>query len=441
MSGSARATKSRPELVRLEGSPTEVGRTFGQVNARDVAADMKRFYRSVRTDEKISAQKLLKAGEYYISLVRRYAPHWLQEARALAAAAGVDVERYIICQGAKYRGINRPQCFTYYSAPNVNSENVTLFHKNRDSLGPQSAYVKGVRVPGKQVYRFMAIGDTADMGTSMALNENGLAVAADVGAKDPHPRRRGMMNTDLMRIIVERSGDADEALDLLREFHRDKVYAGGKVKTNWMLADRRGNGVRIYQSRDQLLVKTSAGGFLVMRDADPRGRLVKRVLSRHRGKVTSRLLNQLSRQEPVLNRHNISAFTAVIPPGQTDLFGYAHFAVNHAGKTLYVPLYMGVTAVPRILVDGTLFRLSNEHPFGEDLFRRCKKQDADLEEFEEEMDLDRAHMERVARQVLRRQGKRAARQVLTQGCLRFARRAERILRLLRRGSGPSSDWG
>ena len=426
---------SRPseEMICLDGSPRQVGRAFGRVNARSAAADVKRFYRSLRTEEKIPVQRVMKEGKCYLRLVRRYAPHWLNEARALAQAAGVDAERYIIYQGAKYRGINRGECFTYYSAPNVNAGKVTLFHKNRDNRArPQCAYVKGVRVAGRRIYRFMANADTMDMGTMMALNEKGLAVAADTGGPDPHPRWRGMMNPEVMRVILERAADVDEGLEILREFHRDKTYAGGKIATNWMLADHRGKGLRVHQTHERLVLKRSARDFMVMRDADARGRLVKRVLSRNRGKITWGLLNQLSRRRPVLQDTNVSAFTAVIPDRQIDLFGWANFAVSNAGTTLYVPLYMGVTATPRVLVDGTLFALSNKQPYGRDLFAKSEKRKVDMEQLEEDMDADRACMEQAARLALRREGRRAARLVLTDGCLRLAGRAERILRLLRR---------
>jgi hypothetical protein len=197
-----------------------------------------------------------------------------------------------------------------------------------------------------------------------------------------------------------------------------------------MLADRRGAGLRVYQFHEEIVTKQAANGLLVMRDEDERGDLVKKTLSRRRGRVTSGLMNWLSRQQPVLAASNVSAYTAVIPPRQTELFAYAWFALNSAGKVLYVPLYMGVKATPRPLVDGTLFRLSNRHPFGANLFAECSKQGVDLEAFEQEMEEDRANMEVVARQTLKREGEDAARQVLTDGCLRFARRVERVLRLL-----------
>jgi hypothetical protein len=308
---------------------------------------------------------------------------------------------------------------------------VTLLHKNRDNVArPQCAHLKGIEVAGRRIFRFMANGDTSDMGTMMALNEMGLAIVADTGAPDPHPRQLGMMNTDTMRIIAESAADVDEALELFREFQKNRVYAGGKIGTNWLLADRRGRGLRLYQFHEALLEKRPEDGLLVMRDEDARGILVKKALSGRRGRITAGLFNKLSRQKPVLAPSNISAYTAVIPAEQTEIFSYAYFALGQAGKTLYVPLYMGVQATPRSLVNGSFFRLSTTHPFGENLFERCQAYKIDLDEFEQDMEEDRANMESVARHVLQREGQDAARRILTEGCMRFARRVEHTLRHL-----------
>ena len=291
---------------------------------------------------------------------------------------------------------------------------------------------------GRPVYRFAANADTSDMGAMMALNERGLAVVADMGVPDPHPRQRGMMNPEILRLLVERSADVDEALELLREFHRERVYAGGKIATNWLLADRHGRGLRVYQSHEELVVKRAeTGGFLVMRDADPRGDLVAGEFRRSAGRLTSGVFNRLSRQAPVLVSSNVSAYTAVIPAERPDLFAYATFAVANAGQVLYVPLYLGASAVPRSLLDGTLFRLAMAHPFGADLFARCRERGVDLDQFESDMEADRANLDAAARQALTREGEAQARLLLTQGCLRFTRRAEQMLRVL--GGGVTSN--
>ena len=396
--------------ICLEGTPEEVGGAFGAANAADIRAEVEGFLDGQDRDA------ILAATIHHRSLVECYAPHWLDEAAALAKAAEVNADDYLACQGAKYRGINRPECFTYFSAPAHNVDRVTLFHKNRDNADrPQTAYVKGLLVRGRDAFRFAATGDTTDMGTMMGVNEKGLA--ADMGAPDPNPRFRGMMNPDLMRLILEQATDLDDAQAMVRRFHEEKAYAGAGVATNWMFADRSGRAARIVQFHESLEETQDEDGLLAMRD-DDRGNLVLGTLRKADGAVTPQLMNQLSRAEPIIAESNISAMTAVIPSSDVDLFAYAEFAVCHAGRTVYVPLYLGCSASPRSLVDGTLYRLS---------IGQRKDLGATSVDFEADLDADRQGFEREARRAMELAGREAARKVLTDGCLGTAERARRYL--------------
>ena len=395
------------ELVCLEGSPIAVGRAFGQANASDIRAEVEAFLCSGPPRDAI-----LRAADHYRSLVEQYAPHWLDEAAALAQAAGVRPEEYVAYQGAKYRGVNRADCFTYFSAARHNAGRGTLFHKNRDNVHrPQAAYVKGLEVSGRSIFRYAATGDTSDMGTMMGLNERGLAAAADVGAPDPKPRFRGMMNPDVMRVILEQAAGVDQAHDMLKKLHADRAYAGGNVATNWMFADATGRALRVYQCHESLHADPDRDGLHVMREADERGKLVLSTLAGAKGSATPALMNRLSRTPPVLCDGNVSAMTAVIPASQVDLFGYAHFAVSNAGRTVYVPLYLGAGATPRGLLDGSLYRVSTARADGFGLA---------AEEFESRLDAERSSIEAAARAALGDAGRDAARQALAEGCAKLA---------------------
>ena len=401
------------DLVRLDGPPAEVGRAFGEMNAADIRGGVEAFFSEMDRDS------ALRATAAYRAIVQRLAPHWVEEAEALAGAAGVGAEEYLAFQGAKYRGINRGECFTWFSAAGRRRGGATLFHKNRDNRDrPQCAYVKGLTVPRGTVHRFAATADTSDMGTMMGLNEKGLAAAADTGARDPDPRFAGMMNPDLMRLILEQASDVDEAAAMLREFNAERIYAGGGIGTNWMFADVSGRALRVNHFHESLVETRDENGLLAML-AEARGELALNTLAEAEGETTAHTMNRLSRTPPILSDGNISAMTAVIPDSRTDVFGYAWFAPFHAGRTVYVPLYLGVAATPRALADGTLYRLSKQLPPGVG---------AAAEPFEEELDAERAGAEAAARAALRKSGPEACRQALTSACLRLARRAEDYLR-------------
>lgn len=392
---------SQNPLVSLEGTPAAVGKAFGEANGSDIRAGVTSYF-----DDPARHADALAATEFYRKIVEDYAPHWLEEVAALAEAAGVDPVDYLAYQGSKYRGINRPECFTYVSMPKRSDGGVTIFHKNRDNRArPQSAYGKGLTVSGRTIYRFIATGDTSDIGTMMGLNEKGLAAAADTGYPDPHPRHRGMMNPDLMRLILEQAADVDDAYAMIKDFQAAGIYAGGKHATHWMFADSRGNVLRVAQYHQSLEEAHPQDGLLAMRE-DERGNLVMSAMAS--GAVTPQLMNRLSRTAPVLATSNISAMTAVIPSTQVELFGYAQFAVFHAGRTIYVPLYLGASATPRVLLDGTIYHRSTGKPEGFGLAS---------EAFEAELDAQRAQIEAAARAET---DVEAARRILTEGCLQLA---------------------
>ena len=390
------------EMVSLEGSPAEIGRVFGTVNGVDIRSEISGYSSGKSRD------KLLKATETYRGIVERIAPHWLEEAAALARAAEVDAELYLAYQGAKYRGINTPECFTYFSPPRRNEVNQTLFHKNRDNRDrPQCAYVKGSR-PGESLYRFVATGDTSDIGTMMGLNEKGLAAAADTGAPDPSPRYIGMMNPDLMRLILENASCVAESCKMLEDIHQQGIYAGAKVATNWMFADAAGKVARIVQYSDSLDFTHDQDDTLAMRE-DDLGNLVMGALGKAEGSVSPELMNRLSRTEPVLAKTNISAMTAVIPQSHPELFGRAQFTVYKADRTVYVPLYLGALATPRSLLDGSFYRRSKTTP-----------PDWSPDTVETRLEARRSDVELSARAALASDGPGAAREVLTRGCRELA---------------------
>lgn len=423
-------SQSRPDSVSLDGTPAQVGAAFGAVNGPDIRRGVDAYFRAMQDERQRGPDAVRAAGEVYLRLLERHAPHWLTEAAALARAADVDPERYLLYQGAKYRGINRPDCFSWTVGGEHTASGCTLIHKNRDNTArAQCAYLKAVQVRGRRCYRFLANGDTSDLGLMMAVNEKGLAAVADQGHKDPQPRWRGMMNPDILRLIVEQAADVPEALALLQDIQAQGLYAGGDIATYWLFADRHGHGLRVYQFHERMTRTTRRRAVLVMRDQDPRGALVRRAIAAARGSIDAPLMNRLSRQDPVLAASNISCFTAAMPSRHADLFTYAWFAVNNARNTIYVPLYMGVTATPRGLLDGTLSEDSMRPAASPALRDELTAVGLDLEGIEDDLEAERGLIETAARQALAASGRDAARAVLTAGCQRLARRAGALLRL------------
>ena len=65
----------------------------------------------------------------------------------------------------------------------------------------------------------------------MMVNEAGLAGSADMGAPEPQPRGRGLMNPWGLRHIAERASTCAEALEIVCEWNDRGWYAGGRRAT------------------------------------------------------------------------------------------------------------------------------------------------------------------------------------------------------------------
>jgi hypothetical protein len=71
-------------MVRLGGSPAEVGRTWGEMNKMTIAHDLDVHYLKEAAAAGISEDVLIERSRAFVRIVQQVAPHWLEEARAVA---------------------------------------------------------------------------------------------------------------------------------------------------------------------------------------------------------------------------------------------------------------------------------------------------------------------------------------------------------------------
>jgi hypothetical protein len=91
--------------VELTGSPLQIGRRWGALNARAIADDLEEYYSAPAEKAGLPRVELIRRSEKFVSLARDLAPHWLDEAQAVAQAAGVEPELYLAFVGSVYRSI------------------------------------------------------------------------------------------------------------------------------------------------------------------------------------------------------------------------------------------------------------------------------------------------------------------------------------------------
>jgi len=341
----------------LTGTPDELGRLWGKINAADIRAHLDQFLELAHTQHGLDAEELVRRAEPYCEMMGELAPHWLIEARAAAEAAQVEVPLYHAFLAGKYRGLLfHEECTSYAAVGSATADGRPLFHKNRDNvLRPQSFYRKHTLGAGREVLPFIAVGDTSDMGVMMAVNAAGLAGSADQAGREPRPHFRGLMNPYGLRLIAEQATTCEEAVEIVRSMTRSGFYAGGDIITRWTFADCSGTAMTVFNTHDECTVEqhTVDGAiWTVQREG------LAQLLESRRGTLTAADMNEASRLPGVCVPGNCSSMTVAIDPREPQTFTCAWAALGPANRTAYFPLYMARAGTPRAYLDGSVFRYS-----------------------------------------------------------------------------------
>lgn len=342
--------------ITLAGSPAEIGRLWGENNAPAIREDMQGHYLQPAAQAGLGRDELLRRSDKFLSLAQEFAPHWLEEGAAIAAAAGVDAQLYLAFVGSVYRGIWRgEECTSYAVSPDYTQEGRIFFHKNRDNVPRrQCAFLLAPGVPG--VNKFIAVSDASVISCMMMVNERGLAGSADVGGlAEDRPRFRGWMNTALLRYIAERAADCAQALAIIEQFVGAGHYAGGdRWGTHWLFVDR--HGMILEVSHNSSRVEHRYHRAKVYFSAD-RGEAVRR-LQQAPEPIDFATFHNVSRDPSICFAQSISGMSVQISRDWPALLSAAW--VTMPARSLAFPLLMGGERTPRVLLNGEVDRAGRE---------------------------------------------------------------------------------
>ena len=237
-------------MVRLAGTPEQIGTIWGEMNKEIISSDIEAAYVKRATAAGISRKSLLERSAASVRIIQEIAPHWLEEARAIARAAGVPEDLYIAyLDGAvrsRFLHEDPEECTSYAVSPNHARDGAIMFHKTRDNRDmPQAVYI--VESSLEEINKFIAVSNaTGILGFSMMVNEKGLAGAGDYPANrkkdsstlhlEPAPNKfRGVMSGTILRHIAERASNCAEALAIIEDCVAKGWYSGGNVGgTHWL---------------------------------------------------------------------------------------------------------------------------------------------------------------------------------------------------------------
>jgi hypothetical protein len=364
----SRAVAGEVAMIRLAGTPQEVGKTWGEINKRVILQRMDVEYLKKASVAGISEDALIERSQAFLRIVREIAPHWLEEARAIARAAGVREDLYLSFIGTQPRGLFLHECTSYAVARAHAQDQAIFFHKNRDNVDcEQAAYVLESSVKG--VNKFIAVCNASAIACCMMVNDKGLAGCADYPVEwtrkdDPaalrpeqaEPRYRGMMNTSALRHVAERASDCGEALKIIEDLVKKGYYAGGKVNgTHWLFVDREGVILEISNNADHVMSKVHTQKVYFSRFD---GSAAARRLRDADRPIDFHLFHNVSRDPSICLDTSISGMTVQIDPAHPETLTCAWISLP--AWSVSVPLWMGQTKTPACLLNGEAYALGKK---------------------------------------------------------------------------------
>ena len=174
----------------------------------------------------------------FLAHVRKYAPHWEQEAldidRQFGVAPGSSMDA--LCFGCPVPQTDH-ECTSWIVMPEFTGGKQLHLHKNRDANSRHLTILQ-VASPGKHAWTGM--GNTGSFTPTMGVNDSGLAIAMNSGEKTAVKNEGGFTTPALARILLEECQTAKEALALLETMIADKAYRHGDRGSIWFIADAKG---------------------------------------------------------------------------------------------------------------------------------------------------------------------------------------------------------
>ena len=377
------------ELIRLEGDAAGIGRTLGGVWAGALAADTDAFFARM-ADSGLDATFLIAEGGEYGRRLRDVAPHMLVELEATAEAAGVAAARFRAYMGLKYvmpaqvyaarewveplRPLPPHGCTSFMATGTASGVPANLLHKNRDYRKlPQAAHVKALT----GTRRVLGAGDVGDVGLCHGLNDAGLAGKMNSGDRIERPLRHSLSTTEVLRLVLETCATCEAALRALRELSAAGLISDGVGGCIWLFADRE-RGLIVEETpftlvwefvEDAVAARGNAFKRLGYAPGEPerpdagRYHTALRTMRALASAATPADLNRLSRNTddqptPVCNGGTNSATTSVLP-FDAAVAPHWEIALGPPDQTCYLPMSPAAAAVPRCILDGSLWRLTN----------------------------------------------------------------------------------
>ncbi len=188
----------------------------------------------------------------YLAMMRFGAVKPSKAAPAEKKAAGTDREEY-------------HECTSWVAMPDMTGGKTIFVHKNRDSKLSEVTLLRRA-VPGKHAW--IGNGPKNGFNPNQGVNDRGVVVLMNSG--DPvsaaDSSQYGMGTPLICRILLEESGSAEAAVELLKKIIADNAYSHVESGSIWFIADRK-NVYIVEQDARNVVAKTVNSGFDIRANA------------------------------------------------------------------------------------------------------------------------------------------------------------------------------
>lgn len=248
--------------VFLIGEAAEVGAEQGALQRAVLANRVERVLR--RAHEAGTLPGLAARAQRLADVLAQATPHWLQEAEALASAAGIEAwhlwafnclpgdfwgdhyqpaplddgrlsEEVVNAYEAQgYEPLMGGDCTSFFALGEASISGETLFHKNRESADEvQCLYIK--QIAGFN--RFVGGADIGNLGTAHLHTEDYWVGANNTGSPVPPSEYEDCALNDchVLRYLAERCASLDEIIPTLEDLIARQWLGGGGTNTGMIL--------------------------------------------------------------------------------------------------------------------------------------------------------------------------------------------------------------
>lgn len=281
------------------------------------------------------------------------------------------------------------ECTSWVAMSDLTDGKTVFVHKNRDSSLHEVALLRRA-VPGKHAW----IGNGAQSGfnPTQGINDRGVVVLMNSGdpAAESDNSQYGMGTPLICRILLEESGTAEAAVELLKKIIADNAYSHAGSGSIWFIGDSK-NVYIVENNARKVVAKPVNSGFDIRANAHHYPEMQKystrnftSLNSHFRREFAVRdfLLNQQWRNNGILTPADLAASSRInqypdkgagyTPCGSKTLTGVTFAIDMEFPETLstmysvfgpprsscYIPVPMTIRDIPEEILDGSFSRKS-----------------------------------------------------------------------------------